>query len=154
MHYGCKTATGQFMQTSYSQLFVKLDLLFQPLQESHDCFNFLATQSWTKILWKKLSKFDMKVVVVDFKMVYPCEGNWFIMQVLIKLGYPKEMLLRLNRVQVSLQLLFISDILSVSGNKINHKILSYCPQKEKHGQLQGGLTNNQWTWTFSYGGMP
>jgi hypothetical protein len=132
MHYGCKTVTGQFMQTSYSLLFVKLGLMFQPLQESHDCFNFLATHSWMKMLWEKLSKFDMKVVVVDFKMVYPCEDNWFIMQVLIKLGYPKEMLLRLNRVQVSLQLLFMPDILSVSGNKITNKILSHCPKKEKH----------------------
>jgi hypothetical protein len=34
MHYGCDTATGRFMKTSYSLFLVELDLLFQPLQES------------------------------------------------------------------------------------------------------------------------
>jgi hypothetical protein len=104
--------------------FVELGLSFQPLQESFDQFEFLATNSWMKILWEKLPKFGMKVVVADFNADYPCEGDPFIMQVLIQSGYSKEMLLWLNRVQVSLQLLFMSDILTASGNKISPEILS------------------------------
>jgi hypothetical protein len=50
MHYGYQTATGRFMQTSLSLLFVELGLLFQPLQESYERFGFLPTHSWFKML--------------------------------------------------------------------------------------------------------
>ncbi len=78
----------------------------------------------------------MKVVVADFKADSPWEGDQFIMQVLINLGYPKEMLLWLNWVQVALQLLFMLDILKASGNKINHEILSRCPSEEAWSNIQ------------------
>jgi hypothetical protein len=66
MHYGCKTATRQFMQTSYSLLFAELGFLFLPLQEWYNCYGFLVTHSWIKILWEKLSMFDMKLVLTEF----------------------------------------------------------------------------------------
>jgi hypothetical protein len=66
MHYGCKTATGWFMQTSYLLFFAELGLSFQPLQESYSRYDFLVTHSWMKMLWEKLSMFDMKVVVTEF----------------------------------------------------------------------------------------
>jgi hypothetical protein len=71
MHYRCKTAMGKLMQTSYSLLFVALGLLFQPLQESYNRYGILATHSWMKMLWEKLSKFDMKVIVMDFNQKQP-----------------------------------------------------------------------------------
>jgi hypothetical protein len=52
------------------------------------------------------------------------------MQVLLKAGYTAETLLRLNRVQISLQLLFMLDVLTASGNKVNTKILLCCPPGE------------------------
>jgi hypothetical protein len=45
MHYGCQMATGQFMQTSYSVLYLELGLSFQPLQESYDKYGHLVTHS-------------------------------------------------------------------------------------------------------------
>jgi hypothetical protein len=47
------------------------------------------------------------------------------MQVLLRMGYDSEALLWLNRQWISLQLTFMSDILTASGNKINTKILSH-----------------------------
>jgi hypothetical protein len=67
--------------------------------------------------------FDMHVVVADQPQEFPREGDQFIMQVLIRAGYTREALGHLNRVQVSLQLLFMSDILTVSGNKVCADIL-------------------------------
>jgi hypothetical protein len=57
-----------------------------------------------KMLWEKLPMFDMKVLVTEFAQEYPQQGNQFIMQVLLKVGYAAETLLRLNRVQISLRL--------------------------------------------------
>jgi hypothetical protein len=49
------------------------------------------------------------------------------MQVLIRSGYSDDMLRQLNWVHVSLQLLFIPDILTTLGNKINRDTLSHHP---------------------------
>jgi hypothetical protein len=79
------------------------------------------------MLWKKLSMFDIKVVIADIAHKYPWQGNQFIMQALLRAGYTGEMLHQLNRVQISLQLLFMSDILTASGNRIDTKILLQQP---------------------------
>jgi hypothetical protein len=104
MHYGCNMATGKLMQKSYSLLFVEVGLSFQPLQESYNDYGYLTTHSWMKMLWEKLSKFDMKLIVADFNQSYPCKNNQFIMQALIRLDNSDDTLWQLNRVRVSLQL--------------------------------------------------
>jgi hypothetical protein len=136
MHYGCRTATGRFMQTSHSLLFVELGLSFQPLQESYERYGYLVTHTWMMMLWEKLSMFNMQVVIAGQPEEYPREGNQFIMQALIQAGYTNKALGRLNRVQVSLQLLFMSDILTASGNKISTEILSCRPKGEAWSSMR------------------
>ncbi len=144
MHYGCKTATGQLMQTSYLlffaelglSFFAELGLSFTPLQESYSRYGFLVTHSWIKMLWEKLSMFDMKVVVSDFVQEYPQQGNQFTMQVLLRAGYAAETLCLLNRAQISSQLMFMSDILTASGNRINTKILLRRPPGEAYSNMR------------------
>jgi hypothetical protein len=82
MHYECKTVTERFMHISHSLLFVKLGMSFQPLQEDYEKLGYLVTHSWMKMLWEKLSLFDMKVIIPDTLLKFPREGNQFIMQVL------------------------------------------------------------------------
>jgi hypothetical protein len=89
MHYGCNTAVGRSMKASYSLFLVEMGLSFQPLQESYEWHNFLLTLFWMKMLLEKVSMFGLKVVVADFHLKYPREGDCFIMQVLIELGYSK-----------------------------------------------------------------
>jgi hypothetical protein len=124
MHYSCITAMGQLMQTLYLLFFSELGLSFTPLQESYSHYSFLVTHSWMKMLWEKVSKFDIKIVMMAASQKFPREGNQFIMQVLAQKGYDSDALLWLNRVRISLQLLFMSDILTASGNIINTEILS------------------------------
>jgi hypothetical protein len=58
------------------------------------------------------------------------------MQALIQAGYTNKALGQLNRVQVSLQLLFMSDILTASGNKISTEILSRRPKGEAWSSMR------------------
>jgi hypothetical protein len=76
-----------------------------------------------KMLWEKLSMFNIKVVIADIAHKYPRQGNQLIMQALLRAGYTGEMLCRLNRVRISLQLLFMPDILTALGNRFDTKIL-------------------------------
>ncbi len=75
MRYGCDTATGQFMQVSYSLFLVELGISFQPLQELYSKYGFLSTHSWMKMLWEKISMFGVKIVVANKAMKYPQEGD-------------------------------------------------------------------------------
>jgi hypothetical protein len=119
MHYGCSTATGKLMQTSYSLFFVELGLSFQPLQDSYKRYGNLVTHSWMKRLWEKLSAFSVKVLIADTDQQLPRENNQYIMKALISRGYSGETLKQLNRVRVSQQVLFTSDILTALENKID-----------------------------------
>ncbi len=96
MHYNCQTVTGRLMQLPYSLLLVKLGLLFDPLQESYSQFEHLTTHSWMKMLWEKLSRFNVKAVVTDINQSLTREGDRFITQVLIGSGYSDKTLHRLN----------------------------------------------------------
>ena len=82
------------------------------------------------MLWEKLSRFNVKAVVTDVNWSLPCKGDQFIMQVLIGSGYSDKTLHHLNRVRVSQQLLFMSDVLTALGNKINPEVLTRRPPGE------------------------
>jgi hypothetical protein len=58
------------------------------------------------------------ICVADQPLEFSREGDQFIMQVLIKAGYTSKAISCLNKVRVSLQLLFMLDILTASGNKV------------------------------------
>ncbi len=61
-------------------------------------YEYLLTHSWMKMLWEKVSMFGLKVLVADLQLKYPREGDRFIMQVLIELGFTKDKLRILNQV--------------------------------------------------------
>ncbi len=140
MHYGCDTATGHFMQASYSLFLVKRGISFQPLQESYSKYEFFSTYSWMKMLWEKISMFGVKIVVADLAMEYPQEIDWFVMQLLFEMGYPWEILQRLNHVRIFLQVLFLSDILMASGNKIDPKVLLHWPTSKARSRVRWPTT--------------
>ncbi len=64
--------------------------------------------------------------MADLSTEYPQDGDQFIMQVLLKQRYPMDILLCMNHVRVSLQLLFMSDILTASGHKVNPEVQLRC----------------------------
>ncbi len=117
MHYGCNTATGKLKQASL--FFVKAGISFQPLQESYAQYGCLVTHSWMKMLWEKLSTFDVKIIVADNTLQFPWENDQFVMKALIEKGYSGDTLRRLNRIRVLQQVLFMSGILTALGCKID-----------------------------------
>jgi hypothetical protein len=136
MHYGCSTATGRFMQISYSLLLVELGMSFQPLQVNYEKYSYLVTHTWMKMLWEKLSMFEMTVIIPERSQKFLREGDQFIMQLLLCAGYGTEELRRLNRVRVSMRLLFRSEVLTASGNKISLEVLSCRPRGEAWSRIR------------------
>ena len=134
MHYGCDTATGRFMRASYSLFMLELGISAQPLQEPFEKYSFLSTHSWMKMLWEKISMFGVRTIITDGAPGNSREGDRFLMRVFIEKGYPREALIQLNRVRVYWQVLFVSDIMTASGNKIDPEVLGqpYSHRKRSH----------------------
>jgi hypothetical protein len=94
------------------------------MQVKYAKYDHLITHSWMKMLWEKVSRFGITVTIPDDARGFPREGDEFIMQVILKAGYSNDKFRRLNRVRVSLQALFMSDLLTASGNIISQEVLS------------------------------
>jgi hypothetical protein len=76
-----------------------------------------------KSLWEKLSFFNIEAVFTDVSPYFLRESNQFIMQVIIRAGYKGEPRTRLNKVRISQQVLFMSDILKASGGRVDPNTL-------------------------------
>jgi hypothetical protein len=123
MHYGSRSAPGDFMKTSYGYLTLELGISFQPLQTSYSRFSFMATHSWMKMLWEKADKFGLTIKTAIGSLAFPRRGDKFRMLVLMERGHSRETIRRLNRVRIHMQVLFLSDVLTVLGNKIDEAVL-------------------------------
>ncbi len=135
MHYGCRTALGDLMKTSLSYLTLELGVSFQPLQTLYSRFLCLATHSWMKMLWEEADKFGVTIETAKGTLAFPRSGDEFLMLILMERGYSRELLRRLNRVQIHNQVLFLSDVLTASGNKIDGAALRTHQSTEKMSTL-------------------
>ncbi len=123
MHYGCKSALGDLMTTSYNYLILELGVSFQLLQASYSRFLFLAMHSWMKMLWEKADKFGVVIATARSPLTFPRQGDKFLMLVLMERRHSKEVIRWLNRVRIHLQVIFLSDVLTTSGNRIEPSTL-------------------------------
>jgi hypothetical protein len=102
----------------------------------YDRYNHLVTHTWMKMLWEKVSKFGLTVTAPHPTGGFPREGDEFIMQVILRAGYNSNEVRRINKMRVSMQVLFMSDILTASGNAIATEILSPRPRGEARSTMR------------------
>ncbi len=79
--------------------------------------------SWMKMLWEKAYKFGVVIKTARNPLAFPRQGDKFLMLVLMERGHSRETIRRLNRVRIHLQVIFLSDILTTSGNRIDTNTL-------------------------------
>ena len=96
--------------------------------------------------------FGVRTVIADAGTEFPQESNRFLMQVFFEQGYSSKSLLRLNRVHVYWQALFLSDILTASGKKIDTEIIGQPQVCRKQSRLRWP-TEHPTEWISSCGGM-
>ena len=65
----------------------------------------------------------------------PREGDKWIMQLFVQAGFNKEDLLRLNRVRVHQQVLFLSCVLVASGKSLDKKYMTKRKPEKKWSTL-------------------
>ena len=136
MHYGCQSCVGLKLQISMELLVVELGVSLQPLQESYTKYSSWITHSWLKSLWEKVDLFRIVVEVNNIELVMPREGDQWLMRLFMAVGFSKDQLLRLNRVRIYMQVLFLSDVLGANGKTLDPKYLQKRPDGENWSTIK------------------
>ncbi len=84
-----------------------------------------------KMLWEKLAIFGIDVQTADSTFQFPRRGNKFLMLVFMDNNHNCEELQCLNRVKVHQKMIFMSGVLSSSGQKIDPVMLRHQQQVER-----------------------
>ena len=111
------------MQTSLELLVIELGVSLQPFQESYRRYSEFVTSSWLKSIWEKVDMFDIDIDILNIPLEFPREGDKWLMQLFREAGFSKAQLLRLNRVRIFQQVLFLSDVLGAGGKSLDRKYL-------------------------------
>ncbi len=101
---------------------------FQSLWASYSRFMFLATHSSMKMLWEKAHKFGVVIKTARGPLTFPRRGDKFLILVLIERGHSKEVI---RRLRIHLQVIFLSDVLTLSGNRIEASTLQPWPNSNQ-----------------------
>ncbi len=114
---------------------IELGLLAQPFQEDFEQHHHRVTHSWLKLVWEKAHCLQINIMLVDLPVQPPRERDLWLMQELYRLNYNSEELLRLNRVRLHQQVLYLSDVVDASGRAIDQKYLRPRPRLESWSSL-------------------
>ena len=122
MHYGCPSAVGVMMQASMEFFILQLGLTAtEPFKYSYEKYCGLVTHCWLKTVWEKCSRYGIRVEVRNVGIAPPREGDKWLNQALIDAGYRDDEMIRLNRVRIHQQVLFLSDVLNANGRSVDLK---------------------------------
>ena len=135
-HYGCDSNLGLKMSVSIEMLIVELGVAVQQFQESFNKYKDRVTCSWMLSVWEKFDMFKVVIDINDNFLKMSCKGDTWIMQLFVRAGFNKEDLLRLNRVRVHQQVLFMSCVLRASGKSLDNKYMTNRKPEEKWSTLR------------------
>ena len=120
-HYGCQTVVGKKLQILTELLLLEVGMSAQPFLLDYEKAHFLATDCWLKFLWEKISQFQFRLSLSNIACCPPREGDDWLMMQFQMLGYTQTDLLRLNRVRLHQQALFVSDVMDAGGLALDRR---------------------------------
>ena len=137
-HYGTETAIGTYLTASLENLQLELGVSGCPLNYDYDVWGKLATDSWVKSLWERVCRFKIKLDIEYKKLPPPREFDECIMERLVREGVQGKQLTSLNRVRKHQEALFLSDIVTANGQRIDPIYLSSWHESyERHLRARG-----------------
>ena len=105
--------------------------MVQPFQELFKKYKDWVTWNWMVSVWEKCDMFKVVIDINDNFLKIPREEDKWIMQLFVRAGFNKEDLLRLNRVRVHQQVIFMSYVLGASGKSLDKKYITKRKPEEK-----------------------
>ena len=117
IHYGCSSSVGFGFKVSVEYMILELGVAFQPFQVSYKKYSKRLTKCWLKSLWEKCQMFGVQILLnlKEDGIQMPRAGDKWIMLEFERIGCCGDVLERLNRVRLYMQVLFLSDVLGANG---------------------------------------
>ena len=133
MHYGCSSSVGFGCKVSVEYMILELGVAFQPFQASYKKYSKRLTKCWLKSLWEKCQMFGVQIILnlKEDDIRFPRAGDKWIMLEFERIGCCGDMLERLNRVRIYMQVLFLSDVLGANGKNLDKQYLTKRRLEEK-----------------------
>lgn len=136
--HGTPSSVGMLLQTSLEFMVLELGMTFQPFLAPFRKYGQLVTECWLKALWEMTEMFGIQVTFHNTHLTYPRKGDKFLLRCFEEIGYLPDELVRLNRVRIHQQVLFLSDILGAGGKRVEEKYVSPRPAGERWSTLVWG----------------
>lgn len=114
-HFGLDSTLARKFMASLEALQLELGCIGCPFEENFGRFGHLATASWVKSFWERLSYYNFTLHVKYPKLNIPREGDATIISLLSQAGHSGTQLRQLNRCRLYLKAIFISDLTSANG---------------------------------------
>ena len=122
-HYGCETAVGKLLQVSIELLVLELGVSSQPFQADYNKYNKWVTDCWLKSVWEKVFLFGVVLIEGKLKVKPPRHNDGWLMVAFEELHLAEPELIRLNRVRLHQQAIFISDVMDAGGRALDQRYL-------------------------------
>jgi hypothetical protein len=134
-HYGSQTVVGKLMQSSMELFIIELGMSSQPFAEDYNIGSYWTSHSWLKSVWEKVNRFHVEMFIGNVRIIPPRAGDDWLMKRFLSMGFSRTELIRLNRVRLAQQVLFVSDVLDAGGRALDRKYLLRRPHRDKWSSL-------------------
>lgn len=132
-HYRTPSSLGKKIDITLHYLQLQVGYSGNPLLLDYTKWQHLATDSWIKALWESLHLFPIQLEMEYDDIPMPRQGDTTIMQFLHDITLTDTELARVNRCRNYLHLLFLSDITTADGTKLDADMIMgrRIPQRSK-----------------------
>jgi len=122
-HCMTKTVLGQQIQMSLETMQMQAGVQHIILNYNFKRYSMLVNPGWMTHMWQFISENGYNLQGWKNDLEPQREGDKFIMEEIIKQGYDKNKLIRLNKCRTYLQVITLADISNGEGNKISKNFL-------------------------------
>jgi hypothetical protein len=148
-HLQAQDKTSKLILISHGYLQLVVGITENFLNVSYAVYHHWACPSWLTSVWLFLCKLQLNITMVKAWLPPKPTGNDLnIMEYFVSQRFPPQQLIRLNRCQLYLQLLSLSDMVSANGSRLIGPVLAGNKLIDRHSTLnwpeQGIPTKSDW----------
>ena len=129
-HYHTSSALSKKLDVSLKYLMLQLGCTCCPFELSYGDWGFLSPLCWVKMFWRTLQLAGTHLHIVFDSLHLPREGDSPIMALLWRSGVRGARLASMNRCRIHLNAIFLSDIVTANGRKLQRDLVTGIPTKQ------------------------
>ena len=119
-HYHTPTNLSRKLDASLRYLQLRLGMPHNPITLDYNKWGYLAPLSWVKMLWRSTYHFNIHLHMECATIPSPRERDQVVMELILGKVHDKKTIGSLRRCRGSLDIIFLSDMMTVNGRYLEH----------------------------------